>query len=315
MNINPFPDTVRKIAVLSPAGIPPRGNLEESMTLIRSWGIEVLPGQDLFTRGEEEYFAADREARAEDMNRMISDPEVDLILCSRGGYGSAQILPLLDWDTLRERRLPVLGFSDITALHLGMLASGAGIPVACQMGARLRESSADSFTMNSMRLALGQALFLRERGGTLPAGGKEDVSLLPSSLRRTTVMTPCVRGNAEGWILPANLSILASLCGTPWLPSFRNAVLLLEDIGEKTRILDRHLTQLLLSGILSEVSALIFGDYRNCGTGEELERIIRRTASRISVPVYSGVPFGHSLPSLSFLCGARVRIEDDVLCF
>lgn len=134
---NPFPSSVRKIAVPAPAGIPDRKRLDDSLALLHSFGIETVPGRHIFAESGESYFASSKENRAEDFNAFLHDPSIDLILCARGGYGSMQILPLIDWETLRRRNLPVVGFSDITAIHLAMLRKKAGIPIASQMAARL----------------------------------------------------------------------------------------------------------------------------------------------------------------------------------
>ena len=177
---NPFPSSVRKIAVPAPAGIPDRKRLDDSLALLHSFGIETVPGRHIFAESGESYFASSKENRAEDFNAFLHDPSIDLILCARGGYGSMQILPLIDWETLRRRNLPVVGFSDITAIHLAMLRKKAGIPIASQMAARLSAALADKRTADSMERAIGLAFHpetasFREVADLSPVGNAGDV--------------------------------------------------------------------------------------------------------------------------------------------
>ena len=293
--MNPFPQKIKKIAVVSPAGLPDELHLKESLALLEEWSIEVVLGKYALAKGEESYYAADAMRRAEDFNRAIADESIDLILCSRGGYGSAQILPLIDWYGLKKRRLPVLGYSDITAIHLAMLSKHAGLPVTTQMAASLFKSSRNSFTMKSMNSVL--------------SGKEQCAKLFPF---KTTGFS---ERNIEGKLIAANLSLLASLCGTGFLPDFRNTILILEDVSERPRIVDRHLTQLRLAGILDQCAALLFGHFKRCGSTEEINRIMKRFAVQIKAPVFHGPRFGHTASSLSFVCGKKVRIDSGSLFF
>ncbi len=294
---NPFPLSVHRIAVPAPAGVPGRDALERSLALLASFGLEVRLGAHVFAESEETYFASSRENRAADFNAFLHDPAVDLILCARGGYGSMQILPLIDWETLRRRNLPVVGFSDITALHLAMLERGAGIPVASQMAARLAAALEDASTADGMERALRLAFHsggtaFRKLAALVPVGAARDVA---------------------GSVVCANLTMLSAMAGTPFLPGFRDRIVILEDIGEAPRKVDRALVQLELSGILAEASCVIFGDFTDCGTQEEMLRVFRRFAAASGLPVYAGLAFGHALPSLSFVCGEEAEIRSSAL--
>ena len=135
---NPFPDSVTTIGIAAPSSAADRGQYEASLELLRSSGIRTVEGGHLFTPSDAPpYLSAPDDARADDLNDLIRNPEIDLILCLRGGYGSMRILDRIDWKTLRERNLPVIGFSDVTALHLAMFARKAGLPIAGQMAAAL----------------------------------------------------------------------------------------------------------------------------------------------------------------------------------
>ena len=293
-----FPECVRRIGIPAPAGLPDRALLERSCAMLASFGIETCLGEHIFSPSEESYFASSKENRAADFNRFLHDDSIDLILCARGGYGSMQLLPLIDWETLRKRRLPVVGFSDITALHLAMLAKEAGIPVASQMAARLCVSLENGPTADSMRRVLHLAF---SRGGT----DFGEIARL-RVLRETA-------GEVSGRIVCANLTMLSVMMGTGYLPPFRDAVVILEDIGEEPRKIDRALVQFQLAGLFDGAAAVIFGDFTDCGIEEEIFRVMRRFAENAGVPVYAGLNFGHGIPSLSFLCGEEAVIRNGTL--
>ena len=304
---NPFPLHVKTIGIAAPAsGIIMTAKVRRrpqpsiyaascnSRKLLDSFGIRIIEGKHLFETPAPDtpaYLSASDDARAKDLNSMIRNPDIDLILCLRGGYGSMRLLEKLDWDTLRQRDLPVVGFSDITALHLAMRSRAAGIPVAGQMAARLAEALADETTRLSFRRALSTAFH-----GKFAAGNPVPLTVLKD-------------GSAHGPLIPVNLTLLTSLCGTPWLPDLSGALLVLEDIGEPVRKLDRHLTQLALAGIPQRIAGLVFAQFTDCGDAAERLNLFRNFAGTVRGPVLSGLPFGHDLPSFSFVYGERAEIR------
>lgn len=290
--LNPFPPSVRRIGIPAPAGRPDRASLEQACAFLKRCGIDPVPGRHLFADSEEPYFASSRENRAEDFNSFLRDESIDLILCARGGYGSMQILPMIDWETLAKRNLPVAGYSDITAIHLAMLAKKAGVPVTAKMASHLHFSLEEPLTSASTRRVMHLAFARRKPPFT-------EIATLTA-----------LRGAEEtrGKIICANLTLLVSLLGTGYLPSFRNKIVILEEIGEPPRKLDRSLVQLQLSGVLDHAAAVIFGNCRQCGTKAELRRVASRFMEQCRLPVYTGLCFGHCDPSLAFLCG-----EDGIL--
>lgn len=290
----PFPDTIRKIGICTPSKLVDPEQIAAAAALLEKWGIAYTLAPDALTPGEEDYFAADAEKRAAGFNALLRDESIDLILCSRGGYGAAYLLPLIDWDLLKKRNLPVVGYSDVTALHLAMLARSAGKPVAARMAAHLPNIAADPFSCESMRHALA---------GT------------PEKTAQLTPVIPSVISSVTGNFVPANLTVLASLCGSEWLPDWSGKILAVEDIDEEPRKIDRMLLQLELAGIFDSVAAVVFADFSgDCGTPEERKRIFRRFADRHpDTPFFEGLTFGHALPSLSFAVGKSVTIRNDGL--
>ena len=287
----PFLDTIRKIGICTPSKLVESEQIAAAAALLEKWGIAYTLAPDALTPGEEDYFAADAEKRAAGFNALLRDDSIDLILCSRGGYGAAYLLPLIDWDLLKKRNLPVVGYSDVTALHLAMLARSAGKPVAARMAAHLPDIAADPFSCESMRHALA---------GT------------PEKTAQLTPVIPSVISSVTGNFVPANLTVLASLCGSEWLPDWSGKILAVEDIDEEPRKIDRMLLQLELAGIFDSIAAVVFAGFSgDCGTPEERKRIFRRFADRHpDTPFFEGLTFGHALPSLSFAVGKSVTIRN-----
>lgn len=282
-----FSEQYKTIGLVSPASLPDADEVQATVSFLEAHGHRVILGDHALETGTDPYCCSSIEGRVQDLNRMIADSAVDLIYCTRGGYGSAQLLPFLDFELLAKRGLPVLGYSDISAIHLAMLSRRAGIPVVFPMAAGLRKAMEDDAT----------AQYLAS-GWDVPQNWI--LSQVSGELR--------VREPLTGTLIASNLSLLASLCGTPWLPSFEGAILVLEDVGEKLRILDRHLTQLMLCGILSQVKAVVFGHLTDCQTKRGQLHLLRKFSSLTHKPFFHGLPFGHEAPRMILRNGMQFSI-------
>ncbi|OGV49723.1 MAG: hypothetical protein A2017_11165 [Lentisphaerae bacterium GWF2_44_16] len=289
---SPFTSGIRHIAVAAPAGPPCSEKIKKSSSLLRSLGLKVTVMPNVFRGADEKYLSADIESRVSDIHACWRDETVDLLLCARGGYGSAQLLPHLDWKLLKSRKLPVLGYSDITALHLAMCANDVGIPVAAPMADKFDEVLNDEYTVKSIFSALsGEAAVVFE------APPKFKIKVIKSA-------------ELSAPVIPANLTILVSLLGTPYFPNLGGKILLIEDIGEKVRQLDRALTQLRLAGVLEDCSGLIFGGFSKCGRRRERDAVFSKFTSYVNGPVLSGFPFGHFLPMKALRWNTTFKIEN-----
>lgn len=295
---NPFPDQVQTIGIAAPASKADRAKYEASANLLRSFGLRVIEGKHLFDPADTPaYLSAPDKERADDLNELIRSPEIDLILCLRGGYGSMRILEKIDWATLRERNLPIIGFSDITALHLAMLARNAGTAIAGQMAASFANAMRNEETFCSFHRAVNTAL----HGKTV--------------LLERLPLTGLQAGTGKGGIIPANLTLLAALCGTPFLPDLDGKILIVEDIGEPLRKLDRHLTQLFLAGIPQKLAGLVFARFTDCEDDAPRMALFREFAQSVPGPVLAGLAFGHEIPSLSFVYNEQAEIRGEELYF
>lgn len=252
------------------------------------------------------YLAGTDEQRAGDINAMFADPEIKAVFAMRGGWGCARLLPFLDWDTLRANPKLLIGFSDVTALHLAF-AARAGFPSvhapnAANSWARI---SWESF----WRLA-----FAGEAPVFAPPG-PEEIDPLAAGRWQVTTIRP---GLARGRLLGGNLSVLSALVGTPWVPDFERAILFLEDVGEAEYRIDRMLSQLALSGILGRVAGVVFGQCTRCTagvpgyTGFTVPQLLEQYLAPLGVPAFGGANIGHVTNQLSLPVGGEVEIDAEL---
>lgn len=281
-------DTVGLVAPASSDDDPT--HLEFAVSTVRGMGLVPKLGRHVLSRFG--YLSGTDDERATDLNEMFADDTVRALFTVRGGWGSARLLPLLDWKTIRANPKIVVGSSDATALHLAIAARG-GFPTIHAPNVSNRW---EAVSWNSLwRLAF--------TGETPELGGLE---------RPFTTLRP---GKARGRLLGGNLTVLSTLLGTPWVPDFTGAVLFLEDVGEAEYRIDRMLTQLALAGVLGKVAGVVFGQCTRCTTdypgytGFTVPQILEQHLAPLRVPVFAGANFGHVSNQLSLPVGARVEID------
>lgn len=284
-----FPASVRTVGLTSPASLPDAARIADARRFLEeTCGVKTVLAPGALKRGPMKYCCGTPESRLADFHALLNDPRIDLILCTRGGFGSAHILPELDFDLLRERDIPVYGYSDISALHLAMLAKHAGIPVCAPMADGLPEAMARPAARESFRTVL------RKRTA-------------PRKLR----LIPVEGGPDEpvtGPLVLSNLTVMTTLCGTPWMPDLNGCILALEDVHEEARVLDRHLTHLIQAGIIAQTAAVVFGYFTKCGPKPQIRRLLRDFASQTGKPVFRGLAFGHEHPKCAYRCGEQAGI-------
>ena len=275
---------IKSIAVVSPAGGMKSDDFHAGAAALQAKGFDlrIMPGAIDSKEEHPAYLAASDEVRAADLTAAFLDEKIDLILCSRGGYGCARLLDMLDWEALKQIDKPVAGFSDITALHWAMTRHGIGSFIASPMLKYL--TSPDELTWQSFLDALeGKPVSL-----TLPA-------LRP--------------GTVSGQILPGNLTVAASLAGSAHFPSGKDKIILLEEIGEAPYRIDRMLTQLRAAGLFEGALAVIFGRFTDCGGFEKVLPVLHDFSKYVKCPVFYGAQFGHEMPMMSFSSRSTVTVS------
>jgi len=279
-----------RVALVAPAG-PLRGEQELQIAIDQavSLGWEPIPAPHALAR--DGYFAGTDEQRAQDFNAALRDNRVDAIWCLRGGYGAMRILPMLDYDAMRRNPRPLLGFSDITALHC---AIGVRSGVVSYHGPTARGALSE-FSRHSLVRAIVEHVD--------PCGGAPEARTLRG-------------GRAAGRLVGGNLALLAALSGTSFVPDYDDAILVLEDVGEATYRIDRMLQQLRLSGALERVAGIAFGQFTECtdridGVTRPLDDLLREAADVAGVPAVAGIPFGHVSDQWTVPLGARAELDAD----
>jgi len=263
---------------------------------LESLGLRVRLGAHFFERHG--YFAGTDEQRAADLNALFADPEVRMVVAS-GGWGSARLLPRLDYPSLAADPKVLLGYSDATALLLGV-HTRTGLVTFHGPSPRNR-FSADVFRH---MVVDGEAVRL-ENEREIP----ED-SLVQRENRIRTI-TP---GRARGRILGGNLTIVTAITGSGYLPDWRGCILFLEDVREQIYRVDRMLTELSLAGVLEQIRGFVFGQCTDCppGTGYgslTLEEVLDEHIASLGVPAWQGAMIGHVEKQFTVPVGLEVEID------
>ena len=229
------------------------------------------------------HFAGSDRKRAEDINNFFKDDEVKAILCTRGGYGCARVLDKLDYKMIAKHPKMLIGFSDVTALHI---AIGERCGLSTIHGAMLVSFSRKNFDSEYTRENFFKGL---ENGfhGEIP---------MPEGQELKSV----INGHAEGVIMGGNLTLLASLAGTPYELNGKGVLLLIEEVGESPYRIDRMMNQLYQSGLLKRINGILYGDFVGCTdpdpSGIEdftVEQVLKYYARLSGKPVIKNVPAGH----------------------
>jgi muramoyltetrapeptide carboxypeptidase len=271
--------------------------VEESL---KALGLKAKRGPNLLNRRG--YFAGTDEQRAADLNAMFADPEVRAIQCVRGGWGSARLLPLLDWARLARSPKILLGYSDVTALLLSVHAKTGLVTFHGPVGI----SPWNRFNVEWFRRVLldGEAVTfanLKEVG--------EDA--LTQTENRIQTITP---GTARGRLLGGNLTVLTTTIGSGYLPEWDGCVLFIEDVQEAPYRIDRMLTQLRLAGILQKARAVIFGNCTKCDPGDgfgslTITDVLHDHLAPLGVPAWRGAMIGHIERQFTLPIGIDVEVD------
>jgi muramoyltetrapeptide carboxypeptidase len=263
------------LAVLSPASTPKADLVHRGIAHLRSLGYETVLGAHALDGGPL-YYAGTMEDRLDDLHGAFADPAIDGIVCVRGGWGSAELLPHLDAALIRSNPKAFIGYSDHTSLHCWLhneanLVTFYGPMVAADF------SRDDGVDLASWRHSL--------EGGNSWSLGVDD---------GFRILRP---GRAEGVLTGGCISIFAEALGTPYAPQIDGAsILFLEDIGTKPYQWDRMLLHLRYAGLLERVTGIVFGDMRQCVTDDEaayLDRAILHALRDFDGPVGIGLRSGH----------------------
>lgn len=292
-------DVVGVAAVSGPVNV---SDLEKGLEFIEELGFRVELGRSVYK--QQDYLAGSDTDRVDDLNKFISDSMIRGIFFARGGYGSMRIISDINYEAIRKDPKIMIGMSDLTALFMATFQRCAMITLAGPMPAVQIAAGLDPTSRDFLIQSLTQPL--------------EHYQLLG---KFSSELKTLRKGNASGILLGGCLSLLVSMLGTPYCPSFSDCVLLIEDVNEPPYRIDRMLTQLKLAGVFDQISGVVIGHFSGDDAENAystVERVVIDYTEPSSIPVISHYPHGHALPNITLPVGASVKLEvsehDTVFC-
>jgi muramoyltetrapeptide carboxypeptidase len=287
-------DTIGLISPSSHCAHPER--IEQAVRYLEKNGYRVEPSAYL-NRIDTDPAIADSH-KLQDLHGMFSNPTIQAIVCLRGGAGASRLLKKIDYDLIAANPKILVGYSDITALSLAVFSRTGLI----------------SFSGPMLATELyGPAPYTEEHFWGMLTSPAYALSIRNHEDHPVTCIRP---GKAEGRLIGGNLSVLSSMIGTPYLASFRNALIFIEDINEPAYRIDRMLAHLSNAGLLSESSGILLGQFtgeHECPMEEEqrLQHIFHYYSrpSEMSGPVMRGLSYGHIRNLMTIPVGARFAME------
>ncbi|HEY8131075.1 MAG TPA: LD-carboxypeptidase [Thermoanaerobaculia bacterium] len=272
------------LAISSPSELP---RIEEAKRHLEAQGLRVTLADNI-AHSHCGYLAGTDDERLEELNRFLNSSEFDAFFFARGGYGAMRILDRIDYDAIRRNPRPIVGFSDLTALHQ---AAAIHANVASFHGPML---NLDFFNGLSPDI---EQWFWSMLGGDAPLthhfDGEEIVR----------------HGEAEGILFGGCLSLTTALTGTPYDFWIDDGIWFWEDVDEPLYRLDRMLTHLRLSGRFQTIRGVLIGKLKGCGSPAEIDALLHETFDSYGVPVVRDLPFGHQGDNLLMPIGAPVQLS------
>lgn len=289
-------DTLGVLAPAGPSQSPER--LAAAVAALAELGFEARLAPSC--RASRGYLAGTDRGRAQDLEDLFSDPGVAGIVCLKGGYGSPRILDLVDWGLVAAHPKLLVGYSDITALHLAMAKTCKLVGIHGPMPSSDMVPQLDAFS---------RASWLRATTSTAALGLLEPPPGCPGP-------ETLVGGRARGPLVGGNLSLVAALMGTPWELDTRDKILFLEDVGEEPYRVDRMLTQLRLAGKFRDCAGIVLGGFTRCEPPKDkpslsLREVFEDILLPVGRPCILGFAAGHCVPSHSLVLGVMAELDAD----
>ena len=223
--------------------------------------------------------------RANVIHRLFSDPDIDGIICARGGFGAIRILEHLDWDLIKKHPKPFVGFSDNTAI-LSAIIDETGNPV-------IHGPNVVSFA-DAQKQTIDA--FYKTLTGCFDKIEMPDARVINA-------------GRCNGVLKGGNLATLSHLLGTPFQPDFNGCILFFEDIGEPAYKIDRMLTQMKMAGLFEGIRGVVVGSFENSDNDAYTQEILIEVFAEYNVPVLTGLDSGHGQVNLSLCMGTPIKMD------
>ena len=272
-----------RIGVCAPSGSFDPEKLKQGSHVLKDLGFKVTIPEEIFQK--KRYLAGDDEMRADVINRLFSDPDIDGIICARGGFGAMRTLEYINWAVVAQNPKPFVGFSDNTALLLAIAGETGHMSIH---GPNLTSlAAASKETMDS---------FYRVLTGTFDTIRISDGKTIHP-------------GRCSGVLKGGNMAVISHLSGTRYQPDFTHAVLFLEDINEPAYKIDRMMTQMKMGGVFDGVRGVVTGSFEGCDNQGYIDEILFEIFAQSHIPVLSGLESGHGKNNLSLCMGGSIQMD------
>ncbi|MEZ2321185.1 MAG: LD-carboxypeptidase [Microcoleus sp.] len=278
------------VALINPAAFAYEKEVKPFLKAAELLGLKIKLGEHFYDRYG--YLAGKDADRAADVNNAFADSSVQAIFTGMGGWGCGRILPLLDYNIIRNNPKIIIGFSDVTALLLAIHTKTNLVTFHGPLGV----SSWSSFTVDYLKKVLFE-------GDTVTCQNPQKMDI--ETIRE---------GKARGKLIGGNLSVISTMIGSGYLPDWQNNILFVEEVSEEVYRIDRMLTQLKLAGILDQISGFIFGQCTKCDpeTPKEsltLTQVLSDRIRPLKIPAWYGSAIGHIRDKFTLPIGQEVEID------
>ncbi|MDM8538610.1 LD-carboxypeptidase [Desulfobacterales bacterium HSG17] len=271
------------IGVCAPSSYFDLQEFNDGIKVLQNLGYKVKIPKEIFEK--KRYLAGDDVLRANIINQLFSDSDIDGIMCARGGFGAMRLLDYLDWEMLKNNPKLFIGFSDISSLLLSILDKTGNIvihgPTTVSL-AKAQDKTIESFQNTIM--------------------GKVDEIAVDN-------VKTLIPGKCTGIFKGGNISTISHLVGTKFQPDFKNCILFLEDIGEPAYKIDRMLSQIKMAGMFKQLSGVVTGSFEKCDNGEYIHEILIEIFQEYNIPVITGMDAGHGKINISLPMGRNAEIN------
>lgn len=287
---------MKKIRIVSPAKSIDQHPIDVATDFLKKQGFEVEIGT--YALAQDHYFSGTIEERLSDFQYALDDPNLDVILCSRGGYGSVQLIDQLDFSAFQKKPKLIIGYSDITVFH-NHVPANYGLPTV-HAAAPLNFEEASEESLASLVNVLN--------------GQKNEYHIAPTDLN--------ISGTVTAEITGGNLAIIHALIGTNSDANYQDKILFIEEVGEAVYAIDRMFYSLRKSGKLCVIKGLIVGGLTNVKDSEvpyglSAEEVILRHVKELEIPVCFNFPAGHISDNRAVIIGkeATLTVEQNGVIF
>ncbi len=285
------------IGIIAPASAPiSQERIDKGAEYLEQLGYRVKFGANV--RAVRGYLAGTDQERADDINAMFADTSVKAIIAVRGGYGTPRLLHLVDYPLIKKNPKILAGYSDLTALQLAIFRKTGLVTFSGPMSGVEMAKGIDPFT---------EEHFWRMVTSTKKAGAVHNPGGLPFE---------CIhKGKTTGVLLGGNLSLISSIVGTPYLPSFKNSILFLEEIEEESYRFDRMLCQLRLAGIIRDANGIVIGELTDVKASDTskpfltADEVVNDYFGDVPKPILRNLIYGHVPRKLTIPIGIAASMD------